>query len=170
MRKTEFLFISLALLLLAPCSRAQLDTRWNGDWRGMMYMYKLGKTVDSVYVTLTVKPATRQGSYVWRTEYHSAKQPMLKDYTLRTIDASKGIYVTDEGDGVELTCYLVGNKMYNVFEVQNTMLTATYELLGDVLIFEVTSGKKEPPTGGGVTNYSVNNLQRVVLKRAKPAK
>jgi hypothetical protein len=170
MRRSGFLFALMTLLFPIASSYAQMDVRWIGDWEGMMYMYKLGKIADSVSITLTIKPAAKQGSYVWRTEYHSAKQPMVKDYTLRTIDAAKGIYVTDEGDGVELTSYLVGNKMYNVFEVQNTMLTATYELFGNELIFEVTSGKKEPPTGGGVTNYSVNALQRVVLKRADAAR
>ncbi|MCX6134252.1 MAG: hypothetical protein NTU47_10615 [Ignavibacteriales bacterium] len=170
MRKNDLVCLLAAIVTLTSSSYAQLDARWIGDWKGMMQIYRLGKTVDSVSVTMTIKPSARQGSYIWRTEYHSAKQPMIKDYTLRTIDAAKGMYVTDEGEGVELTTYLVGNKMYNVFEVQNTMLTATYDLIGNELIFEVTSGKKEPPTGGGVTNYSVNNLQRVVLKRADPSK
>ena len=165
MTKTRFLFAALTLLLLAPSASAQLETRWIGDWKGMMYMYKLGRIVDSVSVTLTVKPSAKQGSYIWRTEYHSAIHPLVKDYTVRTIDAAKGMYVTDEGDGVELTSYLVGNKMYSIFEVQNTMLTATYELTGNELMFEVTSGKKEPPTGGGVTNYSTINVQRVIFKR-----
>ena len=95
---------------------------------------------------------------------------MVKDYTLRTVDASKGQYITDEGEGVELRSYLIGSKMYSVFEVQNTMLTATYELLDNQLTFEVTAGKKDTTSGGGVTNYSVNTLQQVVLRRMESTK
>jgi hypothetical protein len=131
-----------------------------------MQISRAGKTVDSVSVTLTIKPSGKEGTYTWRMEYHSATRPMVKDYTLRVIDASKGLYVTDEGEGVELSCSLYGNKLYSVFEVQKTMLTATYELRGSELVFEVTAGKTGTATGGGVTNYSVTSLQRVVLRRA----
>jgi len=136
-----------------------------GNWSGMMYMYNYGKLIDSVLVSFFAKPVIADSCYRWRMEYHSAKTPMVKDYVLRVRDAAKGLYVTDEGDGIELTSYLIGAKIYSVFEVQNTMLTASYEMKGNELVFEVSSGKKEPPTGGGVTTYSVKNLQRVVLKR-----
>jgi hypothetical protein len=156
--------LALTLLLLGA-SNAQLPKEWLGIWKGMMYMYNSGTLRDSVMVMFTVKPSAQEGSYTWRTDYHSAKTPVTKDYTLRVRDAAKGLYVTDEGDGIELTSYLVGNKIYSLFEVQNTMLSASYELRGDDLVFEVTSGKKEPLTGGGVTTFSVKNLQRIVFKR-----
>ena len=46
------------------------------------------------------------------------------------------------------------------------MLTSSYELQGDQLIFEVTSGRKIEDKNE-VTNYSVLNLQRVVFKNAQ---
>ena len=157
-------------VLLASSSYSQLDSGWFGDWKGMMHIYKLSRVIDSVSVTMTIRPSGKIGSYVWRTEYHSKERPMVKDYTLRTVDASKGQYITDEGEGVELRSYLIGSKMYSVFEVQNTMLTATYELLDNQLTFEVTAGKKDTTSGGGVTNYSVNTLQQVVLRRMESTK
>ena len=42
-----------------------------------------------------------------------------------------------------------------------------YELLNDKLIFEATSGKKLNAVENEVTNYSVTNLQRVVLINIK---
>jgi hypothetical protein len=158
------------LLLVSSCAavlpvNAQLSERWFGTWSGTMYIFNAGTLRDSVQVTFTARPLPELGSYIWKTEYHSAKMPMVKDYRLRVRDGSKGLYVTDEGDGIELTTYLVGDKMYSVFAVQNVMLTATYELKGNELVFEVGSGKKEPPTGGGVTTYSVSNLQRVIFRR-----
>ena len=152
-------------LILFNSSNAQLPKQWLGNWNGTMYIFNYGKPVDSVLVSFIVKPAIQDSSYTWRMEYHSAKTPMVKDYVLRTRDAAHGLFMTDEGDGIELTSYLVGNKIYSLFEVQNTMLSACYELRGNELIFEVTSGKKEPATGGGVSTFSVKNVQRVVFKK-----
>ena len=91
---------------------------------------------------------------------------MVKDYVLRTRDAAKGLYLTDEGGGVELMDYLFGNKLYSVFETSNIVLTATYELRSpNELVFEVTSGKKVSEGSPDVINYSVDNLQRVIFKK-----
>jgi len=152
-------------LIVYTSSDAQFPQQWMGDWKGTMHIYKSGKVVDSVGVTHTVKPAADAGSYVWKTEYHSTKMPVTKDYMLRTKDAANGIYVIDEGVGLELKSYLMGNRLLSMFEVGGVLLTANYELQGNTLVFEVTSSRKDSATGGGVTNYAVTTLQRVVLKR-----
>jgi hypothetical protein len=53
-----------------------------------------------------------------------------------------------------------------VFETQGIFLTSSYELIGDQLIFEVSSGKKIEGENKGVTNYSVTSLQRVIFKKS----
>jgi len=90
---------------------------------------------------------------------------MVKDYSLKVIDISKGHYVTDEGGGLLLDTYYFDEVLYSVFEVQGVLLTATYRLLGDQIVFEVTSGKSSGKVSGDVTNYSVNFLQKVKLNR-----
>jgi len=67
--------------------------------------------------------------------------PAVKDYTLILNDPATNAYSTDEGDGVVLKDYLFDQKLYSVFETQSILLTSSYELMGDQLIFEVTSGK-----------------------------
>lgn len=89
---------------------------------------------------------------------------MVKDYLLRLSEEGKNIYILDEGDGVELQEYLFGNKLYSLFETNDILLTSSYELIDDKLIFEVTSGKRTEQTKS-VQNYSVNFLQRVIFKR-----
>jgi hypothetical protein len=138
-----------------------------GTWKGTMMIYGRGVLRDSVKVTFTVTKSDKPNEWVWRTEYHSEKMPMTKDYLLRLKDADKGIYVTDENNGIELQDYLFGNKLYSVFETQGIFLTSSYELKGKELIFEVTSGKRIEPNGQEVANYTVDNLQRVVLKKVK---
>lgn len=146
-------------------TQAQIPTKWFGEWKGTMYMLKNGKLTDSVMVSLTIKPIEENKSYTWKMQYHSEKMPMTKDYKLVVKDAEKGIFLTDEGGGVELQDYLFQDKFYSVFEVQNTMLTATYEYRNNEIIFEVTSGKKTNTVAEGVTNFSVNFLQKAIFKK-----
>jgi len=144
---------------------AQLPVQWHGTWSGMMQIYRQKNFVDSVAVRLTIAPTSKPGVLTWKTEYLSAKLPMVKDYTLKIKDPEKGIYLTDEGEGTQLVNYLVGNKLYNVFSVEGILLTASYELRNDELIFEVTSGKQLPDAPNSVSSYAIDNLQRVVLRR-----
>lgn len=152
------------LLCFSFNSGAQILKDWHGEWHGMMEMYKNGQKADTVEVLLTIKPIN-DSTLTWRTEYKSVKQPMTKDYTMKIVDVSKGVYATDEGEGVLLETYLIDHTLYNVFEVEGIMLTATYRLMGNEIVFEVTSGKKGKIVAGGVTNYSVNYLQKVHFKR-----
>lgn len=137
-----------------------------GFWEGNMYLYNKGQLRDSVAVQLTVQKTNKPNTWSWKTSYLSKTQPMVKDYTLILIDASTNSYSTDEGDGIILKDYLFDNKLYSVFETEGIFLTSSYELIGEQLIFEVSSGKKLE-SNKGVTNYSVNNLQRVIFKKIK---
>ena len=152
------------LLYCSATSSAQILKDWHGEWHGTMHMYKNGHETDTVEVLLTIKPIT-DSTLTWRTEYKSVKQPMTKDYTMKSVEVSKGVYATDEGEGVLLDTYLIDNALYNVFEVEGIMLTAIYRLVGNEIIFEVTSGKKGNVVAGGVTNFSVNYLQKVHFKK-----
>jgi hypothetical protein len=163
--KPTFIALALMALCFSLTTSAPLPKQWLGQWNGTMFLYKHGQVYDSVAVSLQIETILKDSLYTWKTDYHSAKMPMTKDYKLRLKDAKKNIYITDEGGGVELTNYLIDNKMYSIFEVQNTILTASYELRDKELIFEVTSGKKEPDAAQGINNYSVNFLQKVRLKK-----
>lgn len=136
-----------------------------GTWYGTMHMYSRGVLKDSVNVIMTITRTDQPHEWSWKTEYLSEKFPMTKDYVLRLKDAEKNIYVTDEKNGIELMDYLFNNKLYSLFETQEIFLTSSYELRGEELIFEVTSGKKSGTTEQSVINYSVDNLQRVVYRK-----
>lgn len=138
----------------------------SGHWEGFLQLWSKGEKRDSVKVQLTVA-AKGADSWQWKMEYFSAKNPMIKDYVIRLRDREKQLYITDEGGGVELEDYVFGNKMYSLFETGGIWLTSTHELLGDVLVFEVTSGKQSSKSGQGVGNYGVTSLQKAVMSRWK---
>ena len=156
------LFIVMGLLFIHAGLEAQILKSWHGEWKGMMHLYNKGMLTDSVPVVLEIKPLS-DSVLSWKTSYQSVKMPMVKDYTMKAIDPTKGHYATDEGEGLLLDTYLFDNSLYNVFEVQGILLTATYRLLGNQVQFEVTSGKVLGKVPGGVTNYAVNFLQKVML-------
>ena len=167
--KSVFKIIFSFLLLVGYNQPVQAQVSFGdrciGSWEGMMYIYSKGTLKDSVSVRLTVQKANTSNTWTWKTEYLSAKLPMTKDYILRLPDPSTNKYITDEGDGIELTDYLYGNKLYSIFETHDVFLTSTYELHDKELIFEVISGKKEASTHPEINTYSTDNLQRVVLKK-----
>ena len=160
---------SILMMLFCFLSRGQsslFGDKCIGQWQGTMMLYNQGQLKDSVKVNLHIEKLSPT-SWTWKTEYLSETMPLVKDYVLRAADSIGYKFVLDEGGGLELTDYLFGNKLYSVFETMGVFLTSTYELNGDSLTFEVTSGKKETITHPDVITYSTGNLQRVVFKRIK---
>lgn len=155
----------LFLLQANAIAQTSFGERCLGTWKGTMYIYGQGTLRDSVKVVLTVAPTQTPTAWTWHTQYLSEKMPMTKNYILRLKDAAKQQYVTDEGNDILLDDYLFGNKIYCVFETSGYVLTSSYELVGNSLIFEVTSGKKPEPSHKPVVSYPITSLQRVVLRR-----
>lgn len=159
-------FIFLSSICMNLCAQENFADKCEGKWKGTMYIYGKGQIRDSVPVELFVQKTSLPHTWVWKTNYLSNKYPMEKNYKLVLKDTTSQTYLIDEGDGVELWSYYFNNKLYSVFETHDVMLTSSYELQGDLLIFEVTSGKKIEDRRE-VTSYGVLSLQRVVFKRGK---
>lgn len=166
----KLIFTSSYIFLSSTCmnlsAQENFAVKCEGKWKGTMYMYGKGQIRDSVPVELFVQKTSLPHTWVWKTNYLSNKNPMEKNYKLELKDTASQTYLIDEGDGIELWSYYFNNKLYSVFETHDVMLTSSYELQGNELIFEVTSGKKIEDRKE-VTNYSVLGLQRVVFKREK---
>lgn len=156
-----FLFLSVTLF------SQSFPEKCSGNWSGKMYIYNLGKVVDSIDIIFTVSK-TENSDFIWKTEYLSPKYPMVKDYLMKLPQVGSNKYLLDERDGLVLNGYLFDNKMYFVFETSGILLTSSYELINDNLVFEVSSGSKiDVNEGIEVMNYSVKNIQRVVLHKQK---
>jgi|688.fasta_scaffold76964_3 hypothetical protein len=164
----KLIFTSTYIFLSSICmnlyAQEYFADKCEGKWKGTMYIYGKGQIRDSVPVELTVQKTSLPLTWVWKTNYLSNKNPIEKNYKLVLKDTASQTYLIDEGEGVELWSYYFINKLYSVFETHDVMLTSSYELQGDDLIFEVTSGKKIEDRKE-VNNYSVLGLQRVVFKR-----
>ena len=170
MSQSKLYLSKTVIITLLICFVVKLQAQENfankcvGKWEGMMYIYGKGQLRDSVPVELLVQKTNQDTVWKWKTSYLSKTMPAVKDYNLILKDVKSQTYATDEGGGIELMDYQFNNKLYSVFETHGVMLTSSYELLGNQLIFEVSSGKKLDDNKE-VNNYSVLNLQRVVFKR-----
>ena len=170
MSQSKLYLSKTVIITLLICFVVNLQAQENfankcvGKWEGMMYIYGKGQLRDSVPVELLVQKTNLDTVWKWKTSYLSKTMPAVKDYNLILKDVKSQTYATDEGVGIELMDYQFNNKLYSVFETHGVMLTSSYELLGNQLIFEVSSGKKLDENKE-VNNYSVLNLQRVVFKR-----
>lgn len=164
----QCLHIAFCLLLLVTPVRADdlLPDRMAGSWTGNLDIWSGGVKRDSVPVTLTIASRGRD-RWQWKMEYHSKTNPMVKDYELRVKDRTKGHFITDEGGGVILEDFVIGDKMVSQFETQGIWLTSTQELRDGKLMFEVTAGKRSDIPSTGVTNITITSVQRAMLKRAK---
>lgn len=167
MNKKKHFIVILLVLAVKISAQSNFISKCIGQWQGTMYIYSAGKLRDSVNVELTVAKTNTLNVWTWKTDYKSEKMPIVKDYKMKLSETKPNCYITDEGDGIELENYLFNNKLYNVFETEGIMLTSSYELLNDKLIFEVTSGKKTSPDSAQVTNFSVSGLQRVIFSRIR---
>lgn len=164
MKKQPFFLFICLFFSASTFAQKSFPEQCLGEWEGMMYIYSQGSLVDSVATSFSAARTEAPHTFTWVTSYHSPTQPMVKDYKLKLLDAEKKLYAVDEGGGVALNAYLFDHKMYSVFETQGIVLTSTYELVDDALVFEVTSGTNLEP-GRDVMNYSVRNLQRVVFRK-----
>lgn len=129
-----------------------------------MLLYQQGHVYDSVAVRLSISKTDTPQVYGWKTEYLSKKYPIAKDYQLKLLDGDQQVYAMDEGDGIVLKAYVFDNKLYSTFAANGNMLSSSYELRNDKLIFEISYGKLLDETEG-VNNYSVNSLQKAVMRR-----
>ena len=171
MFRIKSLVVTLTLIFSSSYNFAQSTDSFVdqclGEWSGLMYMYGNGNLRDSVPVKFLASKTDSLNLWIWRTTYLSEPNPLVKDYLLRKSTSINNLYYIDEGDGIILNDYLFGNKLYGVFETEGILLTSSYELNGDQLIFEVTSGKKIMSNSQEVKNYSVDYVQRVTLERLK---
>ena len=160
-------FLLFSVVSLSPLhAQTSFPDEYLGVWRGTLYIFSQGVLQDSVQTQMTVATTADSSAWTWKTEYFMPKAPVVKDYVLKQTDAEQHEYVLDEGDGIVLNAYLLGDQLLSTFEVQGALLTSRYRREGDRLIFEITSGKPLSTTQG-VTSYSVISLQRAVLRRTE---
>jgi hypothetical protein len=158
---------------------ATFPESWVGTWRGTLTNYGGADSVKlTVPVVLTIARGTEPGTYRMRHVYNNDPTRGMKDYTLRTVDAAAGRYLTDENNGILIDETWTGGMLVGVFQVGEQVIESRSEIRGDSLVQDLifwramaarTTNGTGPngERGAPVQSFRVAGRQRSAFIRAR---
>lgn len=167
--------------LFAVSLRAQdrsFPDAWVGDWKGTLTTVAPPDSVrNRIPITLTIAREAAGDAWTWRTVFNADTVRGLRAYRLLARDRARGLYATDEGNGVVLEDTWVGGSLISVFQVGAQVLESRYTLSGDTLTHDIIYWSPTPSTtvrgsganaegGVAITTHRVLGRQRAVMTRA----
>jgi len=127
---------------------------WLGYWEGELTINNTTGTLQKIPMALDQALTDSSGVYTWAIIYGEDTIKGRRDYLLRTVDATKGHYITDERNGILLDAYLIDNELISVFEVMGNQLITKNKREKDNLIFEILMYKS---TVANITGDTIIN-------------
>jgi hypothetical protein len=187
-----FFFLIMSTFLLA-CSTSKKTTNtplkpqvtehfpesWAGNWVGSLDIHTAKSKSQTVRMEVEIKKIdTSSNRYIFALIYGEDKIKGRRAYEMIVKDPSKGLYVNDEKNTIQMEEYFINNKLYCWFEVEGSLLLSIFEKKGDELLFDIISGSSTPisTTGGQqhegeaippVKTFPIKVVQNAVLKKAK---
>lgn len=161
----------------APAAPAAFPQAWFGRWRGTAQSVAPGAAVQSFTMEFALAPTAQAGRYAWTIVYDGTQGRQERRYTLVTLDAARGLYVVDEGNGIALPHTLLAGALYSQFEVGGSRVSARQVLLGSgtsderILVEMVSTVVADAQKTGGqggvpeVVGWPVRALQSAALRR-----
>ena len=175
--------VLIAAFVLAPCrafaQRTLFPAAWAGKWSGTLSTIAPPDSVrNRIPITLEIAPESTGSAYRWTTVFNADTVRGLRPYRLLVENAAKGLFATDEGNGVLLDETYIGGVLTSVFKVQTRVLESRYVLRGDTLTHELTWWESAPTRtvrgqganaegGAEITSYRVLGMQRSVMTRRR---
>jgi hypothetical protein len=152
---------------------------WAGTWEGTLTTWSAPDSVrNRIPLTLTIAREDTGSAYTWRTVFNADTVRGVRPYRLVVRDAGRGIYGTDEGNGLVLEERWLAGALISVFQVGERVLESRYALRGDTLVHDivwwsakpVTSMKGEGPNaerGAAVLSFRVEGRQQAMMTRRR---
>jgi len=145
---------------------------WEGQWKGTLIISKPNGDTTQIPMQLHILPKATAGKWDYKIIYGN-KTTGTRPYELHTIDASKGHYQIDEKNSIILDAYYIGNTLYSRFDVGTSLLSTRLSKQGELINYEIISGRKKPinTTGGTsddipeVGSYNIVVQQKALLSR-----
>jgi hypothetical protein len=177
-----FNFKTIQCVLCLLCSSAiygqSVESRifpWLGHWQGDLVWQMSADSSQVVPMHLRIQPLDSANCYTWNLVY-GEDQKDNRGYVLRPIDASKGHWQVDEGNGIVIDHYLFGTSFISSFDVMGSTVVDEFELDGDMMHVRFYSFATEPATRSGlgteesptVQSFRAQSVQKVKLKRMAP--
>jgi hypothetical protein len=172
-----------ALALMISVNGASLHAqqhfpeRWAGRWEGTLTTMSPPDSVrNRISISLTIAREDTGTAWSWRTIFNADTVRGIRPYRLIVRDVARGLFATDEGNGLELEEVLIGETLVSVFQVDGRLLESRYAMHGDSLIHDIIwwsttpaprrSGKgPNAERGSEVRSFRVEGRQRAVMTR-----
>ncbi len=174
-----FLFTLLTFTLSTAQDSLSFPRSWTGNWTGELEIYNASGLIQRVFMGLNIQPTDSAGVFTWEVTYGEGEEKQVRPYSLKTIDAKRGHYATDEHNSIILDSYWVAGKLIEVFSVEGTLLiTTTQQLDENTLLWEIIVSSETPVATTGnteidgekipeVKSFPVPALQRALLTRVQ---
>lgn len=132
---------------------------WLGDWEGELVVLQGADTVQRTHMSLSIH-ALDNGRYAWAIGYGESDSDE-RAYVLVPNDRTGMTFRLDERTGIILDVSLLGEVIYNRFEVGGDLWLTRDELRGDALHHEVVTGSTVAALTGDVVSASGNPVPAV---------
>ncbi len=185
-----FWFIVLAFFISCKSNQVIADTpvteptrsdiegfpqSWKGTYTGTLNIFQPGSLTPSQSVPMDLyidQIDVDSTKFEWNITYGEDKVKGLRQYQLITKDRDKGIFAIDERNSIVLDAHFIHGKLFSRFSVMGNLISATYEKQGDIIIFEIHSGKEKVSgyTGGQEDTPNVGLYPSAVYQKARLSK
>lgn len=178
-QRATWLAVLLASLWAAAPSQAQarFPDAWAGRWQGTLTTTVPPDSVrNRIPLTLLIAREDSGGAWTWRTVFNADTVRGVRPYRLLAQDAARGLYATDERNGIVLDERFVDGMLVSVFQVGDQVLESRYALQGDSLVHDIVWWSATPSSrsrgtganaerGAEVLSFRVGGRQRAVFTR-----
>jgi hypothetical protein len=170
-----------ATLACISAGRVQAQTpfpeAWVGKWHGTLVTIAPPDSIrNRIPISLEIAREPNDTAFTWRTIFNADTVRGNRPYRLLIENAAKGLYATDESNGVLLDETFLGGVLTSVFHVQTRVLESRYTLRGDTLTHELTWWDTTPTRtvkgsganaegGTEISSFRVQGMQRAVMTR-----
>jgi hypothetical protein len=167
--RLTFLFI---LLSISSLFSQAFPEGWTGKYAGTMEIIN-GESKQEIAVEFEMKELQKDSAWSYIMTYKpSGKEAMVKDYVIKRTGAS-WTFLLDEKDGILIDMRLMGNILYDFYEVNGMFFTSRLSKEKKGLYFELMGGMKSDfrKSSTGVSEitevyaYPPAFVQRVQLKK-----
>lgn len=154
-----------------------IPNEWLGSYEGEMEIENNNGLQQKIGVNFDLQIMDRPNYWTYNMSYVNLKNDEVmstKAYKIFYAEETKKLWM-DEGDSLLIEMALMGNCLFDHFELSGMFFNSSLCQQGEDLLFEITGGQKKPTytspyieeAEGSVETMRIDFLQRVLLKPKK---
>ena len=154
-----------------------IPSAWLGTYEGNMEIFNHNGLQQTIGIRFDLLVMDRPNYWTYNMSYVNLKDGEVmstKAYKIFYEEETKKLWM-DEGDSLLIEMTLMGNCLFDHFELSGMFFNSSLCQQGENLLFEITGGQKKPTytspyieeAEGSVETMRIDFLQRVLLKPKK---